>query len=131
MSNKDIVRDFFNYGYNKHDYKKVRELLHSEYYDHSPANARNPEDAIEVLTILEIAFDNIDVQVCDLIEEGELVAGRFLFSGIHKGNYMQCPPTGKRVEWEFLENFRIQNDVITESWGYWPDKTIEQQLLTE
>ena len=29
---------------------------------------------------------------------------------------------------EALENFRIEKGKIVESWGYWPDKDIEQKL---
>lgn len=128
MENKKIVQDFFRYGYDDHDYCKVRELLFSKYYDHSPASARNPEDAVHVLNILEKAFDSIHVTVCDLIEEGNLVAGRFVFSGIHVGEYMGVKPTFRQVEWEFLENFRVENGIITESWGYWPDMEIINKL---
>ena len=30
-----------------------------------------------------------------------------------------------------LENFKVENGKITESWGYWPDKEIEQKLKSE
>ena len=29
---------------------------------------------------------------------------------------------------EALENFRVDNGRIMESWGYWPDKEIEEKL---
>ena len=130
MSNKKVIRDFFKYGYNEHNYDKVREILANNYFDHSPAAARNPEDAIVVLRILENAFNEIEVKIHDLIEEGELIAGRFLFTGIHAGGYMDIKPSFHYVEWEFLENFRIQDGVISESWGYWPDLEIRNLLLS-
>ncbi len=41
---------------------------------------------------------------------------------------MGVPATGKRIIFEALENFRIEKGKIVESWGYWPDKDIEQKL---
>lgn len=41
---------------------------------------------------------------------------------------MGIPPTGKRIAFEALENFKVEEGIITESWGYWPDKEIEQKL---
>lgn len=37
-------------------------------------------------------------------------------------------PLNSREEFEALENFRVENARIVESWGYWPDREIEQKL---
>lgn len=78
---------------------------------------------------MEKAFDDIHVGICDLIEEGDIIAGRFCFTGVHVGRYMDCSPTMRKVEWEFLENFRVKHGQIVESWGYWPDVEIIHQLF--
>lgn len=52
--------------------------------------------------------------------ENCMVAVRVLFEGIH---------SGKRINFEALEYFKVENGKIVESWGYWPDKEIERQLL--
>ena len=36
--------------------------------------------------------------------------------------------TGRHITFEALENFRVENAKIVESWGYWPDREIEQKL---
>lgn len=50
-----------------------------------------------------------------------MVATRVLYDGIHTA-------TGKHITFEALENFKVENGKITESWGYWPDKEIEEKL---
>ena len=57
-----------------------------------------------------------------------MVATRILYDGIHTGTCMGIPATGKRITFEALENFKVENGKITETWGYWPDKEIEQKL---
>lgn len=41
---------------------------------------------------------------------------------------MGIPATGKRIVFEALENFRVVEGRIAESWGYWPDLEIERKL---
>ena len=41
---------------------------------------------------------------------------------------MGIPATGKRISFEALEHFRLADGKITESWGYWPDREIEEKL---
>ena len=48
--------------------------------------------------------------------------------GVHSGERMGIPATGKRISFEALENFKVVNGKIVESWGYWPDKEIEEKL---
>ena len=54
-----------------------------------------------------------------------------LYDGINIGTCMGIPATGKHITFEALENFKVENGKITESWGYWPDKEIEQKLKEE
>lgn len=57
-----------------------------------------------------------------------MVATRVLYDGIHSGACMGIPATGKRIQFEALENFKVVGGKIVESWGYWPDKEIEEKL---
>lgn len=51
------------------------------------------------------------------------------FSATHSTEYMGVKPTNKRIEWEAIEIFRIENEKIAESWGYWPDVEIKEKLI--
>lgn len=64
----------------------------------------------------------------DVFSEKDMVAARVLFDGIHTGPCMGIPATGKRIQFEALEHFRVVDEKIVESWGYWPDKEIEAKL---
>jgi predicted ester cyclase len=129
MGNKQIVSEFFIKGYNENDYAAVRKLLLDEYYDHSPAYARSSADAINILKIVHDIFPDMEVEIIDLIEENNKVVGRFKFKATHSSEYMGVKPTNKRLEWEAIEIFRIENDKIVESWGYWPDSEIKDKLI--
>lgn len=129
MTNKQVVREFFIKGYNENDYDAVEKLLLEEYYDHSPASARSSLDAINILKIVQNIFPDMKVEIIDLIEENNKVVGRFKFSVTHSNEYMGVNPTNKRIEWEAIEIFRIENEKIVESWGYWPEAQIKETLI--
>ena len=62
MSNKQVVIDFIEKGYNNKDYDAVIKLLDENYYDHSPAKARSPYDAVNILKIVENIFSDMNVE---------------------------------------------------------------------
>ena len=129
MDNKEIVTRFFLEGYVHKNYGFVMEYVAEDYVDHSPAGARSNADAVGILRIVAEQFSDMKLEILDVFEENDRVATRIIFDGIHTGTCMDIPATGKRIRFEALENFRLEKGKIVESWGYWPDREIERQLL--
>ncbi|MGN0459681.1 MAG: GNAT family N-acetyltransferase [Ruminococcus sp.] len=128
LSPKDIVVKFFEDGYTNQNFDYVMTCMAENYIDHSPASARSNADAVGILKLVADQFSNLKVSVLDVFAEGGMVATRILYDGIHSGTCMGIPATGKHITFEALENFKVEKGKITESWGYWPDKEIEQKL---
>lgn len=128
MTNKQIIRDFFIKSYQNHDYSIVEDYFAEDYYDHSPASARSNRDAIDILRAVEHMFGNMKLEILDLFEEDGMVATRIRFEGDHIGECLGVPATGRHICFEALENFRLSNSKVIESWGYWPDYEILKQL---
>ena len=131
LSPKDIVVKFFEDGYTNQNYDYIMNCVAEDYIDNSPAAARSNADAVGILKIVAGQFSNLTVKVLDVFAENNMVATRILYDGIHTGTCMGIEATGKRITFEALENFKVENGKITESWGYWPDKEIEQKLKAE
>lgn len=131
MTNIEIVYRFFKEGYESKNYELVMTYLADNYIDHSPAGARGNAQAVGILKIVAGQFSDLTVKVLDVFAEGGMVATRVLYEGIHTGTCMGIPATGKHIAFEALENFKVENGKIVESWGYWPDKEIEQKLLKD
>ncbi len=127
LTNKEVVRQFFEI-YNSQDYKAAYDCMALNYYDHGLPQVRSVEDAIKILKLTHKSFPDIKVAINDLIEEHDKVVFRGHFSATHLGEFIGIAPTGMRVEFEALEIFKIENQKITESWGYWPMQTIINQI---
>lgn len=131
MAPKELVTRFFIEGYVNRNYDFVMECMSEDYIDHSPAGARSNADAVGILKIVAGQFSDLRLEMLDVFAEDGMVATRVLYDGIHAGECMGIPATGKRIQFEALENFLVRNGKIAESWGYWPDKEIEGKLLAE
>ena len=128
MTNAEIVCRFFKEGYENRNYDAVLACLAEDYVDHSPAGARGNRQAVGILQIVAGQFSELSVEMLDLFSENDMVATRVRYEGIHSGTCMGVPATGKRIRFEALENFRVAGGRIVESWGYWPDREIEEKL---
>ena len=128
MTNTEIVNRFFKEGYENKNYAEVIDLVAEDYIDHSPAGARSNAQAVEILKIVAGMFSDLSIKMLDIFAENDLVATRVLYDGVHSVECMGIPATGKRISFEALENFKVVNGKIVESWGYWPDKEIEEKL---
>ncbi len=65
------------------------------------------------------AIPNIQINVEDLIAEGDKVVGRVVVSGVHTGAHLGIPPSGKTVHLKGIVVLRIANGQIAEAWNSW------------
>lgn len=116
--NKTIVRRFFEEGPSKGNISAADDLLSPDFAMHVPLPASPGVEGInEVITACRAAFEHLNVTVEDMIAEGNTVAARFTARGVHKGNFMDLPATGKPITMTGIEIFRIKDGKIIELWG--------------
>jgi len=116
--NKAIVHRFFEEGPSKGNISTASELLSSDFTLHVPLPVSSGINGIkEVITSCRAAFEHLNVTIEDMIAEEDNVAARFTAHGIHKGDFMGLPITGKPITMTGIEIFRIKDGRICELWG--------------
>lgn len=116
--NKAIVRKFFEEGPSKGNLAAADDLLLPSFALHTPLpSAPGPQGMKDIITACRVAFEHLDVTVEDMVAEGDKVAARFVAHGVHKGSFMNLPPTGKPIAMTGIEIFRIEDGKIAELWG--------------
>ena len=128
MDDKELVSRFFVEGYEKKNFDFIMECLAENYLDHSPAGARSNRDAVGILKAVSGTFGDMRVSMEDIFSENGMVATRVRYEAVHIGEWMGIAATGRRIAFEALENFKVADGKIVESWGYWTDKEIEHLL---
>jgi steroid delta-isomerase-like uncharacterized protein len=116
--NKEIVRRFFEEGPSKGNLNVADELLSPDFILHVPLPSSPGIEGInEVITACRAAFEHLNVTIEDMVADGNNVAARFTARGIHKGDFMGLPATGKPITMTGIEIFRIKDGKIAELWG--------------
>lgn len=116
--NKAMVRKFFEEGPSKGNLSAADELLSSDFSIYGPLPVSpGIEGMKEIITNCRAAFEHLNVTVEDMIAEGDTVAARFTARGVHKGDFMNLPASGKPITMTGIEIFRIKEGKIAEIWG--------------
>jgi len=61
-------------------------------------------------------FPDATMEINELIAEGDLVATRKTLRGTHRGELWDLAPTGNRVEFEFIDIFRVVDGKLIDHW---------------
>ena len=75
------------------------------------------------------SFPDAQMEIVELIAEGEKVVGRFRCSATNLGPWRGRPPTGRRFERvDEVYIFRVRDGRIAEAWGIEDTRSRERQL---
>lgn len=76
----------------------------------------------------ESAFPQYEMDAEDVIAEGDRIVVRFTIRGVHKGDFMGIPPTGRQIEVPGIIIYRIADGKIAEHWIQTDAMAMMQQL---
>ena len=74
------------------------------------------EGLYQHVEMFEKGFPQYRLKAEDVIEQGDKVVVRALFSGTHKGDFNGIPATGRSVDLPFIIIYRFDGGKITEHW---------------
>jgi predicted ester cyclase len=67
-------------------------------------------------------------EIHQVIGEGETVVVHATHHGIHTGEFMGIPPTGRRVAYDYAHIVRFRDGKVAEHWGFRDQMTLMAQL---
>ncbi len=122
--NKEVIRRFVEEVQGKHHLDLVEDLMDPNMVDHYfemqglPPSDLNATDGFKkFFSGMLVVFPDLNVVHYNMIAEGDMVATHKTFRATHKGEFMGVPPTGKQVEVEVIDIFRIAGGKMVEHWG--------------
>ena len=116
--NKALVRRVYDEVFGQGDLDLTEELFSQDFelHDGLGSDVTGPAAVKQVATMLRSAFPDFQTHVEDLLTDGNKVAGRWNWTGTHKGEIMGIAPTDKQVTTRVLDILRIENGKIQEVW---------------
>jgi predicted ester cyclase len=120
VDNKTIIRRYLEEVLGGND--KSQALLEKYVTD---------EHLKEHIAMFETSFPRYVVVAEDMIAEGDKVAVRARFQGVHKGELMGLPATGKGVDVPFQIIYQIAQGKIAQHWMSFDQMNLMKQLTGE
>jgi predicted ester cyclase len=121
---KNVVAQFVRRCQDEHDLAFAEELFHPDFVDHYrlqgrpvPGTGGHAGGFQAFYGALLRAFPDATMTIDAQIAEGDLVATRKTLRGTHRGELWGLPPTGNRIEFEFIDIFRVAEGMLVEHWA--------------
>jgi predicted ester cyclase len=101
------------------DWSVLDEFIAEDFVAHNPAipgvglDRQGMKDAAEIFRVATPGTHEIPLQVA----EGDLVVSRIVGRGVHEGELLGIPATGKEVETDGIAIHRVRDGKIVEYWS--------------
>ena len=81
-----------------------------------PPGVEGREGARAFYTQFHAAFPDLRLEVFETVEQDDLVAARYAFSGTHSAEFFGVPATGREVRVDGMSIFRFRDGRIATRW---------------
>ena len=125
------VREFVARVFNGHEPEQAREFMTPDvvWHGNTVGTINGVETLVAVLGGFIGALPDIHAEEQDVIASGDLVALRQVVSATQTGDVLGIPASGKRVQWDSVDIYRVNQDgKITEQWAFEDMAAIGSQL---
>lgn len=126
-----VARAYVSDVFNGHDAERAREYFTPDVVWHGGAvgTVGGVDNVVPVLGGFIGAMTDIRAEEQDVIATDDLVAIRLVVSATHTGNLLGVPATGRRVQWDAVDIYRVTDDgKISEEWAFEDTAAILSQV---
>ncbi len=121
--NKRVVSEFVRRCQDQHDLAYADEVFHPLFVNHYrpggrviPSTERPASGFQAFYGELLRGFPDASMEINDQVAERDLVSTRKTLRGTHQGDLWGLAPSGNRVEFEFIDIFRVADGLLIEHW---------------
>jgi predicted ester cyclase len=115
--NRKLIKRFFNEVVNQGKLKVIDEIIHPDYVNYGfPIKAKGPEAMKAVMEIMSAGFPDLEITLDEVIEDGNTLATRGNWKGTHKGIFMNFPATGKLVNINYVDMWKVKDRRLWQNW---------------
>jgi len=112
---KNLAKKFVD-SLNEGSIEQLLSIIHPEYIQHNRYAEPGKRGVEKFFSHFLEALSDIRVEGSNMMADGDLVAGRFSYTGTHSGYFLGAPPTGKTVQMTSIDIWRVQDGLFVEHW---------------
>jgi predicted ester cyclase len=90
--------------------------------------SRGPEAMGQLVLFYRMAFSGVRMTIEEIVAERDLVVTRWTGRGLHTGDLLGLPPTGRETFTTGMDMLRIRDGKIAEGWVSWDVLALIEQL---
>jgi steroid delta-isomerase-like uncharacterized protein len=126
---KSLVRHFYD-AVGEGNLSVIDELVADEFVDREefPGLEPNKEGVKQFFVMLRSAFPDLRMEIREMLADDDLVSVRVIATGTQEGDFMGMSSSGRRIEVQVFDIFRLRDGQVTEHWGLMDAMTMMQQL---
>lgn len=118
--NKALVRRWFLAAWNEGNLDLADEVIAPDYDPHpAPSDVDfgpGPEGQKQLIAFYRNAFPDVQMEIEDMVAEGDRVVVRWRATGTHTGELMGVPASGKHTTVTGMFINRVANGKLVEGW---------------
>jgi steroid delta-isomerase-like uncharacterized protein len=128
-ANKAATRRFFE-RLSAGDLAVIDEVIADNFVDYEEMPGITPDKAgvRQFFSHARSAFPDFNVDVEDIVAEGDRVVARLTMTGTQRGEFMGIPATSRKVSLPVIDILRFANGKVVEHWGIMDSGLMMQQL---
>jgi steroid delta-isomerase-like uncharacterized protein len=117
--NKRIVRAFIETAFNQHRADKAADYMTPDIKWHGGTlgTVEGRDNFAGLIGAIVGALPDLRNVEQDIIAERDIVSVRAVVDGTHKGDLLGIPGSGKHVQWDAVDVYRIADGKIAEEWA--------------
>ena len=118
-ANKRIVRAFIEAAFNQHRADKAAEYMTPDIKWHGGTlgTVEGRDNFAGLIGAIVAALPDLRNVEQDVIAERDIVSVRAVVEGTHKGDLLGIPASGKHVQWDAVDVYRVKDGKIAEEWA--------------
>ncbi|MBM3944858.1 MAG: ester cyclase [SAR202 cluster bacterium] len=119
-ANKQILRDYTREALIEGNLDAIPRYIAATYVHHLPSgeDLKGVEGMGQAVIAYRKTFKDIDIEIHDMVGEGDRVATRLTVTGTHAGEFMGVPATGKRIKLYVIAIDRFAKGKVAEGWEF-------------
>lgn len=128
--NKQLCRDYFR-AFLARDTGWMARHIAPDFVRHDPGlpfEVRGPQGVAQLHDALLPAFPDMALPLLDFVAEGDRVLVRLRVQATHTGAFGELAATGRRIDIDVLDLFKIENGVLVEHWALLDNLGMLKQL---
>lgn len=131
QENREHARRFNEEVWGQYNFDAIDDLVAEDFVGYNPAlpePVRGTDGVREVAEMLHAAFPDCEVELEEVIADGDWLAQRVRLSATHEGEFMGIEPTGKQIEIMGMNVTRLEDGKWAEGYELWDTFGLLQQL---